>query len=251
MKTLVLYIITAICIATLQSCVISNIVDEPDLTVKSGPTVQYGNMAVKIQNSAGNICLQIDSIEICNITVADTSTGRTHKGNITAMQPAGQNQAYTLLPEGTTATSRTITLPYQRFTPWTPNILPGNTNNQYIKIYGRIYTYGNNSTLILLSSSPMYTPLHGKITETQTTEAIITLESDCPIYIEHNGSMTKVLQEITFNVSIEDWEESCHFHADSSTSSRGVSALHPSSRLALEGSAQYCSTSPGRLGAIL
>jgi asparagine synthase (glutamine-hydrolysing) len=43
----------------------------------------------------------------------------------------------------------------------------------------------------------------------------------------------------------------CHFHAERSTSSIGVSALHPSSAFALAGSAQYCSTSPGRLSAIL
>ena len=47
----------------------------------------------------------------------------------------------------------------------------------------------------------------GKIAENEALSTAVSLESNCPIYIENNGEMTKMLQEITFNVSINDWEE--------------------------------------------
>ena len=194
----------AACLFLMESCVVTSVTDEIESTVKSQDPPQMGLMTIKLENKAENTCLQIDSVEICNVVMlSDGSNFQTYRGNVTAIKPASG----ATLPEGASISSKEIKLPQQIFNPWSPNTLPGYSNKQYIKIYGRIYTYGNNSTLILLSNSPMYTPLHGKIAENEALSTAVSLESNCPIYIENNGEMTKMLQEITFNVSINDWEE--------------------------------------------
>ena len=212
MKTQVLYLIT-ICITALQSCVMTNIVDETDQTVKSQPTAQYGRMVVKIQNNANNTCLQIDSIEICNIALEETSTLQKYRGDITVLLSGIQNQTgdsltegFSLL-EGAEISSNEIKLPQQKFSPWSPNTLPSRSNKQYIKIHGKLYTYTSGNNTILLTGGPLYTPLHGEITENETLSATVTLQSNCPLYTEYNGTMVKVLQEISFNPSVNDWEE--------------------------------------------
>ncbi|MBR4883062.1 MAG: hypothetical protein IKU18_04205 [Bacteroidales bacterium] len=204
----------AACLFLLESCIVNTVVEEIETTVKSEGPAKTGYITITIQNNASNTCLQIDSVEICNIVLEETSTLQKHRGDITVLLSGIQNHTGTTLaegssslPEGASITCKKIKLPQQRFSPWNPNTLPNHSNNQYIKIYGRIYTYGCNGTLILLSSRPMYTPLHGEITENETLPITVSLESNSPIYIENNGEMTKVLQEITFNVSINDWEE--------------------------------------------
>lgn len=203
----------AACLFLMESCIVNTVVEEIETTVKSEGPAKTGYMTITIQNNASNTCLQIDSVEICNIVLEGTSTSQTYRGNVTGIQLVAQDQAgatladaSSSLPEGASISSKEIKLPQQRFSPWNPNTLPHHSNNQYTKIYGRIYTYGCNGTSILLSSGPMYTPLQGEITENETLSATISLESNCPVYIEDNGEMTKVLQEITFNVSIDEWE---------------------------------------------
>ena len=196
----------------MESCIVNTVVEEIETTVKSEGPAKTGYITITIQNNASNTCLQIDSVEICNIVLEETSTLQKHRGDITVLLSGIQNHTSTTLaegsslPEGTSISSKEIKLPQQRFSQWNPNTLPHHSNNQYIKIYGRIYTYGCNGTPILLSSGPMYTPLQGEITENETLSITISLESNCPVYIEDNGEMTKVLQEITFNVSIDEWE---------------------------------------------
>ena len=202
----------AACLILMESCIVNTVVEEIETTVKSEGPAKTGYMTITIQNNASNTCLQIDSVEICNIVLEETSTLQKHRGDITVLLSGIQNHTGTTLaegysiPEGTSISSKEIKLPQQRFSQWNPNTLPHHSNNQYIKIYGRIYTYGCNGTSILLSSGPMYTPLQGEITENETLSTTISLESNCPVYIEDNGEMTKVLQEITFNVSIDEWE---------------------------------------------
>ena len=202
----------AACLFLMESCIVNTVVEEIETTVKSEGPAKTGYITITIQNNASNTCLQIDSVEICNIVLEETSTLQKHRGDITVLLSGIQNHTGTTLaegyslPEGTSISSKEIKLPQQRFSQWNPNTLPHHSNNQYIKIYGRIYTYGCNGTPILLSSGPMYTPLQGEITENETLSTTISLESNCPVYIENNGEMTKVLQEITFNVSIDEWE---------------------------------------------
>ena len=203
----------AACLLLMESCVVNTVSEEIETTVKSEGPARTGYMTLKIQNRASNTCLQIDSIEICNIALEDTSTLHKYRGDITVLLSGRQNQTGDSLtegfslPEGAEISSNEIKMLQQRFSPWSPNTLPSRSNKQYIKIHGKLYSYTSGNNTILLTGGPLYTPLHGEITENETLSATVTLQSNCPLYTEYNGTMVKVLQEISFNPSVNDWEE--------------------------------------------
>lgn len=121
--------------------------------------------------------------------------------------------------------STEVKIPAQTLTPWNPAQLPTWSTNTYAKIHGTMYTYIADNTLCPLYTGTMYYPLSGTIpaatteitavastdtsTDTSTlhpTQITITLQPNCPLYAIINGQLEKVLQPITFTVTVEDWE---------------------------------------------
>lgn len=203
----------AACLLLMESCVVNTVSEEIETTVKSEGPARTGYMTLKIQNRASNTCLQIDSIEICNIALEETSTLQKYRGNITVLLSGIENQTGVsltesfFLPGGAEISSNEIKLPQQRFSPWSPNTHPSHSNKQYIKIHGKLYSYTSGNNTILLTGGPLYTPLYDEIAENETLSTTVTIQSNCPLYTEYNGTMVKVLQEISFNPSVNDWEE--------------------------------------------
>ena len=122
-------------------------------------------------------------------------------------------------------TSTEVKIPAQTLTPWKPAQLPAWSTNTYAKIHGTMYTYIADNTLCPLYTGTMYYPLSGTIpaatteitsaastdtsTDTSTlhpTPITITLQPNCHLYAIINGQLEKVLQPITFTVTVEDWE---------------------------------------------
>ena len=211
--------------------------------------LQEGLLAVQIQNNAENTLLQIDSMEICNIQLMDSSGNLMHNGspahtgsiifiNNTLQLHYGADTTYcqgtSIFHQGSTAyckdtttyckgTSTEVKIPAQTLTPWDPAQLPTRSKNTYAKIHGTMYTYIADNTLCPLYTGTMYYPLSGTIpaatteiiavasTDTSTdtlhpTPITITLHPNCPLYAIINGQLEKVLQPITFTVTVEDWE---------------------------------------------
>ena len=118
-------------------------------------------------------------------------------------------------------TSTEVKIPAQTLTPWNPAQLPTGSKNTYAKIHGTMYTYIADNTLFPIYTGTMYYPLSGTIpaatteitavasTDTSTlhpTPITITLQPNCHLYAIINGQLEKVLQPITFTVTVEDWE---------------------------------------------
>ena len=205
----ILALILAAC--TLESCIMTEIVDEVnEVTEKSGGNlaskankVLKGGFSILLVNAANNTCLEVDSLQICNILVEDSVTGSITRGKKT-LEIASED---TLIEFGNQASTSTETIPVQTFTPWTPVTLPQNSNNTYLKIYGKIYTYLADCTLLLLAEGPLYAPLTGKITPDSLTITKFELADNCPLYYETEGQMNKALNAINFEVTVNDWQE--------------------------------------------
>ena len=206
------YIIALLLAAcTLESCIMTEIVEDVnEVTEKSGGNlsskaneVHKGGFSILLVNAANNTCLEIDSLQICNILVEDYVTGSITRGKKT-IEIASED---TLIEFGGQANTSTEHLPVQTFTPWTPETLPQNSNNTYLKIYGKIYTYLADSTPLLLAKGPLYAPLSGKITPNNLSITELEMADNCPLYYETNGKMEKALNTINFEVTVNDWQE--------------------------------------------
>lgn len=196
MKKLFIYLLTITLTSTiLQSCVMTTVISEIEDTVNSAPgnlkiksaELKYGSLTLQINNTAENATLQIDSLEIYNILVPDNETGLTKRGNIKLDSTAAK-------------------LPVQTFSPWEPRTLPQHSSKMYIKIYGQMYTFLLDGTPLPLYTGPMYLSFNATITENATTAISLNLYPGCPLYCQINGKMKKVLQPITFSVTVNDWD---------------------------------------------
>lgn len=196
MKWIYKYIIAVIlCCTTIESCVMSSVVEDIDDIINidaynysKSEEIKEGFLSVKVINIAPNTYLQIDSMEICNVMIKDEITGGLKDGSIIL-------------------DSTRIKLPVQKFNSWIPDVLPQNSNKMYVRLDGKIYMSIANNTTFVLCNGPMYFTFDGIINENQTTDVKFVVNDRCQLYCEVDGKMVKVLQSISFDVSVDDWEE--------------------------------------------
>ena len=168
----------------LQSCIMTTVVQEIENTVTSAPehhttkgeNLKEGHLTLQIQNNAENTMLQIDSLEICNMQVDDSSMS-----SITLLKTPMQ------LKYGTD-TSTT-------YNHATHLII---TQNTYAQIHGTLHSYLPNNETYPIYSGTMYYPI--SVTTT------INIHPNCPLYAIINSTPQKILQPITFTATVEDWE---------------------------------------------
>ena len=180
----------------LQSCIMTTVVQEIEDTVTSAPehyitkgeTHKEGLLTLQIQNNAENTILQIDSLEICNTQVPDSTVS-----SITLISTPLQLHYGT----DTTITHHCST----------------NISTPAIKIHGTIHSYLLNNETYPIYTGTMYYPISGTIpaatsdpNNTPTTQITISIHPNCPLYAILNGTPQKVLQPISFSVTVEDWE---------------------------------------------
>ena len=195
----------------MQSCIMTTTVQEIEDTVVShqenytskAEASLKGMFKVQVQNKAENTMLQIDSIKICNILLADTLTNQICKGNIKIICRTCN------LPYGSNIFTSEISVPPQKLVPWTTAELPAGSNSTYAEIHGAIYSYTTNNELFTIYSGAMYYPISGILTASMggiTNIAAIKIQSNCPLYAYHNGKIGKVLQPITFTATVNNWK---------------------------------------------
>ena len=171
----------------LQSCIMTTVVQEIEdiaatqqehYTTKT-ETIYEGLLTLQIQNNAENTMLQIDSLEICNTQLMDSSCN-----SITLIKTP-------------------IQLHYGTHTSITHHCRTGISTHE-VKIHGTLYSYLPNNETYSIYSGTMYYPISGEITD--TTTSVISIHPNCTLYACINGKMTKVLQPITFSASVNDWD---------------------------------------------
>lgn len=162
-----------------------------------------GYLTLRINNAANNTSLQVDSLEICNILLPAEAGKQPEKGDLMLHRSCDS----TRYDYGTYMQSGKARMSVQRFNPWPLKKSPEKSGDMYVKIYGKMYTFIAGGTLFPLYEGAMYFTFNGSITEGQTTEISFDIYDNCHLYCEINGEISKVLQSINFDVSVEDWKE--------------------------------------------
>lgn len=212
----------------LQSCIMTTVVKDIEKTVTSAPehyttkgeNLNEGLLTLQIQNNAENTMLQIDSLGICNIQLMDSTGKDTCYGSLIRTGSVTIIDTLLQLYYGANTiaiynlATQKIKIPTQKLTPWNPTEHPARSKNTYAKIHGTLNSYLPNNETYPIYSGTMYYPLSGNIpaatsdiTNPQApASTVITIHPNCPLYAIINSSPQKVLQPISFTVTVEDWE---------------------------------------------
>lgn len=198
----------------LKSCVVSTVVDDINDTtdnkretaeeqIKSKSADDNASiLSIQIKNNAPYTSLYLDSVEICNILVKEAVSGNLKMGNITLLRCKEKMP----IDYGAIAACPQATLPAQKFIPWNPGILPEESNNMYVKIYGQMYSYTEEGELFPLCSGPMYFTFSEPLVGQQISNIVFEVCDNCPLYCQSDGKCTKVLRSISFEISVADWQ---------------------------------------------
>ncbi len=211
MKNIIIKLATLIfSIPILGSCVMTSTVSEIDdivgktensITTKSDK-LKKGTLVLEISNTANNTSLMIDSIQICNIRIEGHSTGEVRTGNQTL--PSSNNSLQINYNE--TIITPGIKVLEQTFTPWNETDHPNNTKKMYVAIYGKLITYITDNKPFTLFEGTMYFTFDGSITANETKQVKFELYNNCPLYCSINGKIEKVLSQIGFSVTVNEWK---------------------------------------------
>lgn len=192
------------------SCVETGLLEISDTAIgtdgQDNPTKganDEGILAVYIQNNAGNITLQVDSMEICNVLLWDESSGDTRKGSKRLLM----GNTSCSVDYGVDTMVAMAGLPVQSFVPWNPAVMPAQSGNAYLKIYGILYTYIANNAEFPLYSGVMYYPAIGNIKELGQSRINVKLYGHCQLYAQIGAVMEELLEPIGFSVTVSDWEQ--------------------------------------------
>lgn len=199
--------VITICLTILQSCIISTIAGEIDITAmaeydfhKYHETrgMEY-KVTIRILNNAENTILKIDTLKLCNIILTDSISRIPYKSHFKL------NDGTISLPYNSDTAISSGMIAIQELEPWNPaEGAPFYSMKSYAKIHGTIYTDNYNSNT--LYTGIMYYPISGCITEHNCTAISINLYPNCPLYAEFNGKMEKILQPIAFSITVTDWQ---------------------------------------------
>ena len=208
--------IVAALLVLLQSCIMTTVVDEIDGTVQGeqvytskAESSKEGSFVLHIGNDADNTMLRIDSLEICNVLVADPATGYVRSGSIMLYE---WDRAAGEIAGGSGLTTDEVRVPVQTLEPWAPQESfssgghPVAGGGAYVKIFGSVCSFLQGNEVYTIYEGVMYYPLSGVVTEVAASPVSIILNEDCPLYAQIGGRMEKVLNPVAFSVSVEQWQ---------------------------------------------
>lgn len=188
-------------------------------TVKAGetdgsrsiPDEAFAHVQFCIKNEMPDLQLTVESIRLCNIHLAgtyhfaekywETDTTRSILSIETGKLEVKPNEEIRFPQEGS--------IPFipQTAKAWNPTILPQQSKGCYLllncKVYNEITIWGDEKG----NSAEAAIPLSVRFLSNQPSVINLTLAPNCPWYDVRGASPQPLLVPITFDVSVEDWEE--------------------------------------------
>ena len=192
MASLIKYLLAAISLTTLESCILSTITEQMETTAEIPTTREpsaQGTLTITLTCTAENLTLLPDSLHLCNILTQDPTSGQLHHTTLS-------------IPTDTA----TLTLPAQNLRPWNETDMPWETSGSYLKICGKLQTTGTNGSPITICTTPLYHPICAAILPDSTTHIPIILTHSSPLYTIVNDSLVLAIQPITFGAYVEPWK---------------------------------------------
>ena len=188
-------------------------------TVKAGetdgsrsiPDEAFAHVQICIKNEMPNLQLTIEGIRLCNIHLSgtyhfaekywETDTTRSILSIETGKLEVKPNEEIRFPQEGS--------IPFipQRAKAWNPIVLPHQSNGCYLmlkcKVGNEVTIWGDEKG----NSAEAAIPLSVHFRSNEASVIVLTLAPNCPWYDVRGTSPQPLFVPITFDVSVEDWEE--------------------------------------------
>ena len=188
-------------------------------TVKAGetdgsrsiPDEAFAHVQIQIKNEMPDLLLTVEGIRMCNIHLAgtyhfaekywETDTTRSILSIETGKLEVKPNEEIRFPQEGS------IRFIPQAAQAWNPIVLPHQSNGCYLllkcKVGNEVMIWGDEKGNSAEAAIPL--PIHFRSNEASVI--VLTLAPNCPWYDVRGTSPKPLFVPITFDVSVEDWEE--------------------------------------------
>ena len=178
---------------------------------RSIPSEAFAQVSIRIQNQMPDLYLSVESIRLCNIHLAgtyhfaekywETDTTRSILSIETGKLEVKPNEEIRFPQEGS------IRFIPQAAQAWNPIVLPHQSNGCYLmlkcKVGNEVMIWGDEKGNSAEAAIPL--PIHFRSNEASVI--VLTLAPHCPWYDVRGTSPQPLFVPITFDVSVEDWEE--------------------------------------------
>ena len=178
---------------------------------RSIPDEAFAHVQIRIKNEMPDLQLTVEGIRLCNIHLSgtyhfaekywETDTTRSVLSIETGQLEVKPNEEIRFPQEGS------IPLIPQAVRAWNPIVLPQQSNGCYLMLKCKV---GNEVTIWSDekgNSVEAAIPLSVHFPNNQPSVIVLTLAPNCPWYDVRGTSPQPLFIPITFDVSVEDWEE--------------------------------------------
>ena len=178
---------------------------------RSIPDEAFAHVQFYIKNEMPDLQLTVEGIRLCNIHLSgtyhfeeeywETDTTRSILSIETGKLEVKPNEEIRFPPE------ESIPFIPQRAKAWNPIVLPQQSNGCYLmlkcKVGNEVMIWGDEKR----NSAEAAIPLSVHFRSNEASVIVLTLAPNCPWYDVHGASPQPLFVPITFDVSVEDWDE--------------------------------------------
>ena len=172
------------------------------------PQSAFAELQFEISNETSNLHLTIEGMKLCRIHTSGSYHFPTEYRNgywETDFLPSTlsiETGSIELAPNNKTSVQPLQLIP-QRTSAWMPTMHPSSDDGSYILLNCQI-SYTSNE--VFLSQTEVAIPLTLQLKGGQKDTIVLTLKDRCPWYYIDGLAPSILLNPITFDVSVEDWE---------------------------------------------
>ena len=198
-----------------------------DIEKQDIPDESFAHIQFNIKNEMPNLHLIVESIQMCNIHLSGTYHFPTDyskgywENDTTKTSLKIETGRIELAPRQESFFPQDGTLPFipQTVRAWIPTSLPQNTQQGYLLLNCKIYNihdtdkgYQEGKEALIWGDekgncTELAIPLSVHFQSNQEHCITIALSTDCPWYNINGSQPVPALVPITFDVSVDDWEE--------------------------------------------
>ena len=181
---------------------------------QSIPNEAFAQVSFRIQNHMPDLYLEVESIRLCNIHLSGTYHFATETQNPywetdTLSTLSIETGQFELAPDEETSFPQVGSIPFipQATRPWIPVTIPQHSQGSYLllncKVFNSVTIWGDENG----NCAKVAIPLSVNFQSNQPSVIIITMAPNCPWYNIEGSSPQPVFAPITFDVTVDDWEE--------------------------------------------
>ena len=182
---------------------------------RSIPSDAFAQVKIHIRNRMPDLHLTVEGIRLCNIRLSGTYHLATEyqvphwETDTTRTTLAIETGHLEIAPNEETVFPQEGSIPFipQTHRAWNPSVLPQDGEGCYLllncKVFNEVMIWGNEKG----NSAEVAIPLSVRFLSNQESVIVLTMAPDCPWYSINHDSPQPLFVPITFDVSVENWQE--------------------------------------------